>query len=258
MLSCLVYGIILSRVSGRGLFIVRRLSTRPVIRSFLTAFSGTAVEFFETVVIAYAILRAGFPREAISATVIGHVLVFIAAIFLWPLHHLIPMFWLRLAAASLLTITGLYWAGKSLKRQLRGQRPRWVDDPLGKIGLSETPSAYAFSFFAFLVMFKSSLVEASEVLLVVFPIGAATGDWPGILLGAALAISGVTLIACLLHGHLKRIPEVKLKLAIGIILFAIGVSWLIELAPTKSPNQTTAANRGRSLCLACTVCERHF
>lgn len=204
-----------------------------MIRSFLTAFTGTAVEFFETVVIAYAIVRAGFPREAISATAIGHVLVFVAAVFLWPLHHLIPVFWFRLVAASLLTITGLYWAAKSLKRHWRGQRPRWVDDPLGKVGLTEAPTVQAFSAFAFLVMFKSSLVEAFEVLLVVFPIGAATGDWLSILLGAALGILSITLLALLLHGHLKRIPEVKLKLAIGLLLFGIGLSWLFQLRPSK-------------------------
>src|SRR5437762_10518243 len=104
-----------------------------MLRPFLTALSGTAVEFFETVAIAYAIVRAGYPREAISATAIGHVLVFIAAIFLWPVHQFIPVFWLRLVAATLLTSMGAYWIFKSLRRRLSGLRPRWVDDPLGKL-----------------------------------------------------------------------------------------------------------------------------
>src|SRR5262245_25876840 len=122
-----------------------------MIRTFLTSFTGTAVEFFETVVIAYAILRAGFPREAISATVIGHILVFAAAVFLWPLQHLIPIFWFRLVAAALLTVTGLYWTAKSTKRLLQQRRPRWVDDPLGKVGLSETMPSATFSMLAFFV-----------------------------------------------------------------------------------------------------------
>ena len=200
-----------------------------MIRPFLTAFSGTAVEFFETVAIAYAILHAGYPREAISATVLGHILVFIAAVFLWPMHQFIPVFWFRLAAASLLTWMGLYWTGKSLLRHLHGQRPRWVSDPLGKVGVQPHAATAAFSLFVFLVMLKSSVVEASEILLVVFPIGAATGDWFAIVSGAALAIGLVSAGAVLLHGQLRKVPEVTLKLATGVLLLAIGISWLLEL-----------------------------
>ncbi len=200
-----------------------------MLRPFLTAFSGTAVEFFETVAIAYAILRAGYPREAISATAVGHVLVFIGAIFLWPLHQLIPVFWFRLVAASMLTLMGLYWTEKSLRRSSLGTRPRWVTDPLGKVGIEPIGSATAFSALVFFVMLKSSVVEAFEILLVVFPIGAATGEWLGIVAGAGLAILLVTFGAILLHGQLKRVPEVRLKLVTGLLLFAIGVSWLLEL-----------------------------
>ncbi|MEP6668475.1 MAG: hypothetical protein ABJF10_04940 [Chthoniobacter sp.] len=204
-----------------------------MFRPFLTAFSGTAVEFFETMAIAYAILRAGYPREAISATVIGHVLVFISAIFLWPAHTLIPIFWFRLVAASLLTLMGFYWTVKSLRRSSVGQRPRWATDPLGKVGVVPSGAVTNFSTPVFLVMLKSSVVEALEILLVVFPIGAATGAWPGIVAGVGLAIAVVTLGVILLHGQLKRVPEVRLKLATGLLLFAIGLSWLFELTNSK-------------------------
>lgn len=200
-----------------------------MFRPFLTAFAGTAVEFFETMAIAYAILRAGYPREAISATAIGHLLMFIAAIFLWPLHEFVPVFWFRLVAASLLTLTGAYWTRKSIRRNSQGQRPRWVTDPLGKVGIEPGGAATGFSAVVFLVMLKSSVVEAFEILLVVFPVGAATGAWLGIVAGAGLAILLVALGTVLLHGQLKRIPEVRLKLATGILLLAIGVSWLFEL-----------------------------
>ena len=200
-----------------------------MLRAFLTALSGTAVEFFETVAIAYAIVRAGYPREAISATALGQALMFVAAIFLWPVHQVIPVFWFRLLAATLLTWMGAYWTLKSLKRRLSGLRPRWVDDPLGRLHVQPESAQTAFSLLVFLVMLKSSAVEAFEILLVVFPLGAAIGHWWAIVTGTALAIVSVLTAALLLHGQFKRVPEVTLKLATGVVLLAIGVSWLLEL-----------------------------
>lgn len=196
---------------------------------FLAAFLGTAVEYFETVAIAYAIIRAGYPREAISATAVGHVLVFIAAIFIWPVHELVPVFWFRLVAASMLTLMGLYWTVKSIRRLMGGRRPRWVDDPLGKVGVSSVPHTALFSLLVFFIMLKSSVIEASEILLVVFPLAASQSTWTPVLAGAASGIVGVTVLAVILHGQLKKVPEVRLKLITGVVLALIGGSWLIEL-----------------------------
>lgn len=197
---------------------------------FLAAFAGTAVEFFETVVIAYAILRAGFPREAVSAVVAGHVLVFALAAFALPVFEIVPVGWLRLAAAALLTATGLYWVQKSVRRLIAHKRPRWAEDPLGKLDIAAgaVPGA-KFSPWVFLVMGKSSAVEAAEILLVVLPVGAATAAWPEIILGVAVAIAAVSVLAFLLHGQLKKVPEVRLKLAAGAVLSALGISWLWEI-----------------------------
>ena len=199
------------------------------MQPFLASFAGTAVEFFETAVIAYAIARAGYPREALSALVIGHVAVFAGAVLLLPLQGMLPVFWLRLLAALLLTAMGLHWTLKSLRRLRAHQRPHWVDDPLGEVGVVPAHAAgRAFSPWVFLVMAKSSVVEAGEILLVVFPIAAATGAWPQVLFGVAAGIVAVLLAAWTLHGRLKRIPEVKLKLGAGLLLLALGVLWLAE------------------------------
>ncbi|HBJ85248.1 MAG TPA: hypothetical protein DDZ88_15515 [Verrucomicrobiales bacterium] len=196
---------------------------------FLAALLGTSVEYFETVAIAYAIIRAGYPREAISATVVGHVLVFIAAIYIWPVHELVPVFWFRFVAAFMLTLMGLYWTVKSIRRLMAGRRPRWVDDPLGKVGVSSAPHVALFSLLVFFIMLKSSVIEAFEILLVVFPIAASQSTWTPVLAGAASGIVGVTVLAVILHGQLKKVPEVRLKLVTGVVLALIGGSWLIEL-----------------------------
>jgi uncharacterized membrane protein len=197
---------------------------------FIASFTGTAVEFFETVAIAYAIVRAGYPREALSALVLGHVLVFVLAVFLFPLHTFFPIFWLRLVAAVLLVSMGLHWSLKSLKRILTHRRPGWAVDPLGTVQVTpRTSTAVGFSPFIFFVMGKSSVVEASEILLVVFPVAAATAAWSQVLWGVAAGMAAVSAVTLALHGQLKKVPEVKLKLAIGLVLTALGLSWLLEL-----------------------------
>lgn len=201
-----------------------------MLKPFVASFAGTAVEFFETAVIAYAIARAGYPREAISAVIIGHVLVFGLAVYLFPLFVSLPLLWLRLVAAVLLLAMGLHWVLKSARRLSKHMRPRWAEDPLGKMQVTpaSTP-ATAFSPFVFVVMGKSSLIEATEILVVVFPIAAATASWVEPVLGAAAAIAAVSVAVLLLHGKLQQIPEVKIKLAVGLVLTALGIVWLIDL-----------------------------
>ncbi|ENO13090.1 hypothetical protein J057_16870 [Marinobacter nanhaiticus D15-8W] len=195
---------------------------------FLAAFSGTAVEFFETIVIAYAVLRAGHAREALGAVVLGHAVMFMLATAFFPLYRVLPMDGLTLLAALLLTAMGLHWTQKSLRRMARQERPRWATDPMGKVNVAEA-TTYGFSFLVFAVMLKSSLIEAAEILVVVVPVGAASQAWSQVILGVSTGIAVVSLAALVLHGQLRKIPEVKLKLAAGLLLGALGVSWLVEL-----------------------------
>ncbi|MEM9602888.1 MAG: hypothetical protein AAGA11_08495 [Pseudomonadota bacterium] len=198
--------------------------------TFLVAFGGTAVEFFETVVIAYAIARAGYPREAVSATVLGHAVVFALALTLVPLHAALPVFWLRLAAALMLCTMGGYWALKSGRRLLAGERPGWVEDPLGKVDATPaTHAAHAFSPWVFLAMAKSSVIEAGEILVIVFPAAAGSGEWSQAVAGVVAGIFAVLLAVAALHRQLKRVPEVVFKLSVGLVLFVIGLRWLLDV-----------------------------
>jgi uncharacterized membrane protein len=210
-----------------------------MLHAFVPAFTGTAVEFLETAVIAYAIARAGYVREAVSALVLGHVLVFALAVLLVPIQGVFPVTWLRLAAALLLTAMGLHWTQKSLRRWLAHQRPRWAEDPLASVPVPPRPSptgaghgaaVVAFSGFMFVVMLKSSVIEAIEILIVVFPVAAATSAWGPVLLGVIGGIVAVGIAVALLHGQMRRVPEVLLKLWTGVLLLALGLWWLIEFA----------------------------
>ncbi|MFA5630416.1 MAG: hypothetical protein WC997_02795 [Porticoccaceae bacterium] len=201
-----------------------------MIDPFIASFTGTAVEFFETVAIAYAIARAGYPREALSGLVLGHVLVFAVAVFLLPFLAFFPVFWLRLVAAVLLASMGLHWSFKSLKRMREQRRPGWVEDPLGAVRVTPaTSSAEKFSLFVFFVMVKSSAVEAAEIVLVIFPVASATSAWSQVFWGVVAGMAAVSAAALAFRGQLRKVPEVKLKLVTGFILAVIGTSWLLEL-----------------------------
>ena len=198
---------------------------------FIAAFAATAVEFFETVVIAYAVIRLGHWREAASAVVVGHALVAISAMSLYRLDLPLPLEALRLVAALLLLATGAYWTLKSLKRLRAQQRPRWVDDPIGKLGVDAVQlSRSAFSIGVFVVMLKTAVVEAAEIAFFVLPIASADRAGVPAILGCLAAIALVLLAARLAHRQLRDVPEVKFKLGAGLVLTLIGLIWLLEFA----------------------------
>jgi uncharacterized membrane protein len=198
---------------------------------FVAAFTATSIEFFETVVIAYALGRLGHWREIGWAVFVGHALVAVAAVVLYQFHSQLPLAGLRLLAASLLFATGGYWTLKSFMRLRAHRRPQWATDPLGKIGVdAQSPASGTFSAAIFLVMLKSSLVEAAEIAVFVLPVAAADrAAWPA-MLGCAAAIAVVLALALVANTRLRQIPEVKFKFGAGLVLMAIGIGWLCEYA----------------------------
>src|SRR3546814_18987666 len=91
--------------------------------------------------------------------------------------------------------TGLYWSWKSWRRLRAQQRPRWVEQPLAKIGVGAESSGRV-SPFVLLVMTKSSAVEALEVLIVVAPVALAARAWPAALGGIRLANKQIGRASC--------------------------------------------------------------
>src|SRR3546814_5958642 len=90
-----------------------------MLQVLITALLSTAVEFFETLAIAYALARAGYRREAIVGTMIGQLLiVFVALVSPWPA-AVLPVTALRALAAALLMATGLYWRSEEHTSELQ-------------------------------------------------------------------------------------------------------------------------------------------
>lgn len=197
-------------------------------QAFASAFVGTATEFFETVVISYALFRAGYRREVAISVIVGHLAVFALAFVFYRFFEQLPLFWLRLGAALMLLCMGAYWTAKSAKRLKQHKRPRWVEDPLGKAKLEPRVAAVSFSALALLAAMKTSVVEAAEIVVVVLPIAVTSSAIVTVILAVCAGITAVLVMAAVMHRRLRAVPEVWIKLLAGIILTALGGWWIFE------------------------------
>ncbi|SRR5579883_2366686 len=202
---------------------------------FLTALGSAGVEFFETAAIAYAILRSGYPSEAILGTLTGLMLVGIAAAVLGTGLQLIPLRLLQVIIGLTLLWFGWGWYKKSILRQARHRRAGWLTHPLEAEGIELEANVAQFSRLNFFLMTKSAAIEALEVALVVVTLGLASKAWHEAIAGAAVALIATTAIVLVLHGYLLKIPDVWLKLSAGILLLAYGTFWLAQGIGIESP-----------------------
>ncbi|HJU06281.1 MAG TPA: hypothetical protein VJ692_14125 [Nitrospiraceae bacterium] len=194
----------------------------------IASFAGTGVEFLETAVIAYALVRTGYPREALLGTILGSLLVVIPAFFIWPLFRLIPVHIFQLAVGAMLLWLGLSWCIKSIRRKLHRQRPEWMENPLGAYQGHLEPIPARLSYFNALVMTKSAAVEGFEICLIVSALALASGAWVSALAGTLVALLATVGLVVALKGKLQSVPEVSLKLWTGVLLSVIGMFWIVE------------------------------
>ncbi len=202
---------------------------------FVGALGGASVEFFETAAIAYAIARSGYQREAYWGTITGLVLVGVATAVLGTGLQLIPLHILQVVIGLVLLWFGWGWVKKSVLRLAAGKRAGWVSDPLTSEGIELESSTRRFSRINFIIMTKSSALEALEVAIVVVTLGLGSGAWSEALLGTGLALLLTVGVVAVLHGHLLKVPEVLLKLGAGVMLMAFGTFWLGEGARVVWP-----------------------
>ena len=195
---------------------------------FTTVLGSASVEFFETAAIAYAIARSGYPREAAWGTITGLALVAAAAAVLGVSLQAVPLRLLQILIGVLLLWFGWGWYKKSILRQANHRRAGWITEPLEAEGIHLDPQRQRFNRFNFIMMLKSSALEALEVALVVLPLGLASGAWNEAITAVGLSLLLTALAVVLLHGYLVKIPEVLLKLSAGTLLLAYGTFWLGE------------------------------
>ncbi|WP_310424074.1 hypothetical protein [Chamaesiphon sp. VAR_48_metabat_135_sub] len=195
----------------------------------IAALGGAAIDFLEIAVIAYAIARSGYKKEAIAGSIFGVILVGIIAIPFGGILRSIPLNWLEILVGVTLLWFGWRWVNKSIKRLAKGKRAGWMsDDPLAAEEIVLDGQNLGFNQLNFWVMAKSAILETFEVAILVVTLGLASGAWYESLAGTAIALVFSVLIVTVLHKYLLNVPEVLIKLGSGILLGSLGTFWLGE------------------------------
>lgn len=195
---------------------------------FIGATLSSGIEFLEIVAIAYALSSTGFRREALLGSVAGIVGVAVAGALLGPALVLFPLRWLQVAAGVVLIYFGWKWIKKSVVRQAAGKRAGWIENPLRDKRLETSPSQRGFSYLNFIVMTKCAALETFEAALIVITIGLSSRAWLEALSGASIALALTVGLVISLHGYLRRLPDVFIKLGAGLMLLTLGTFWLLE------------------------------
>lgn len=194
----------------------------------MAAGGSASIEFLETAVIAYAVARSGYYREAIFGSIAGIAIVALIASFFGVGLQLVPLHWLQIVIGAVLIWFGWGWVKKSVQRQAQGKRASWMaDNPLTTEGIA-LETQQGFSKLNFLVMTKSAALEAFEVAVVVITLGLASGAWYEALGATLLSLVLSVGLVGILHRYLLRVPEVLIKLGAGILLCTLGTFWLGE------------------------------
>jgi Ca2+/H+ antiporter, TMEM165/GDT1 family len=195
----------------------------------IAAIGGAAIDFLEIAVIAYAIARSGYRREAIAGSIFGVLLVGIIAIPFGGVLRSIPLNWLEIIVGITLLWFGWRWVNKSIKRLAKGKRAGWMsDDPLAAEEIVLDGQNLGFNQLNFWVMAKSAILETFEVAILIVTLGLASGAWYESLAGTAIALVFAVVIVTVLHNYLLNVPEVLIKLGSGILLGSLGTFWLGE------------------------------
>lgn len=195
---------------------------------FIGATLSSGIEFLEIVAIAYALSSTGYRREALLGSIAGIVAVAVAGALLGPALLLFPLHWLQIGAGVVLIYFGWKWTKKSVIRQAAGKRAGWIENPLKDQAWDKDGSKAGFSYVNFVVMTKCAALEAFEVALIVITIGLSSRAWAEALSGASIALAITIGLVISLHGYLKRLPDVFIKLGAGLLLLTLGTFWLFE------------------------------
>ncbi len=198
------------------------------LQVFIASMAGTAVEFLETAVIAYALARTGSVMEAIIGTVLGNLIIALPAYFAWPWLARIPIHLFQCAVGALLLWLGGSWLDKSVRRKRYNQRAGWVVNPMRAFPDNGGTGRTRFSAFAALIMTKSAALEAFEICMIVSALAVASQAWGSALAGMAVALLATGGLVMALKGKVQSVPEVDFKLWTGALLSMIGLWWLYE------------------------------
>ena len=199
---------------------------------FLGAALASAVEMVEalTIVLALGVTRGW--RAPLQGAAAALVVLAVLVAALGPALEAIPIDVLRLdrrlAAARLRAPVAAQ--GDSPRERAQGAPRRGCGVRGRGGGRARRPAGRraAATATAFVISFKSTLLEGLEVAFIVITLGANQGATAVAAAGAVVALVVVVVIGVVVRQPLSRVPENTLKFAVGVMLTSFGTFWAGE------------------------------
>jgi len=213
------------------------------VLAFLTAFLASAVEAVEalTIVLAVGVTR-GWRSTLIGVAAATGILLAAIALLGPALGH-IPIGTLRVVVGALLLAFGLQWLRKAILRAsgytaLHDEDAAYAKER-GQAAETAAP-ATGMDWYSFTVAFKGVLLEGLEVVFIVIALGSAQEELGVATLGAIAAVVAVVATGLLVKGPLSRVPENRIKFAVGVLLTSFGCFWAAEGVGIEWPGDELA------------------
>lgn len=210
---------------------------------FAAVFLACTVEAVEasTIVLAVGTTRGWRSTMIGVAGGLGALAVTVAV--LGPALTLVPLHALQLVVGGLLLVFGLGWLRKAMLRAA-GVKSNHDEAAIFEREVASASSAAraegATDWYSFTLAFKGVLLEGLEVVFIVLTFGSNQHDIPLAVIGAALAVGLVTILAAAVRGPLARVPENTLKYVVGLLLTSFGTFWGAEGAGAHWPGSDAA------------------
>jgi uncharacterized membrane protein len=201
---------------------------------FLAVFGAACVEMVEAVTIIAAVGTTRGWREAWvgagAAVVLLGVAVAIGGI---PLIRFVPLDVLRVGVGIVALYIGTAWLKKAVLRSA-GRKAKHDEDAI----YAETIESLRKSRRrGIAVSFNGTLIEGTEVIVIVVSFGVAQHHL-GLAAAAALsAVIVVSLVAAILARQLSAVPENAIKMLVGVMVTGFGVFWVGEGLGLKWPGE---------------------
>jgi uncharacterized membrane protein len=192
------------------------------------------------------VLAVGSTRSWSSAmSGVGAAAVTLAAIVaaLGPALTSLPIDVLRVVVGGLLLVFGLQWLRKAV---LRSAGYKSLHDETETFR-EESEAARAvgaphggFDGYSFTISFKGVLLEGLEVAFIVLSFGANQHHVGLAAVAAGIAVLAVVLVGLAARAPLAKVPENKMKFAVGVMLSSFGMFWGAEGAGARWPGDDAA------------------
>ena len=206
--------------------------TSQAASALITAGMASLVEFIEACTVVLAVGATRGWRPAFAGVAAGLLFLAVLVAVFGPALRLLPLAPAQLLLGTLLVLFGTRWLRKATRRAagiiplrdeavaFRRQRDR--------IATLVRPAA-RWDGAALAMSFQATAIEGVEVVFIVVAVGAGGRGLLGpAMLGAALALALVAVLAALLHRPITRVPENTLKRLVGAMLSGFGTFWVGE------------------------------